>query len=214
MLANRPEMCLKCTVKILMKIVIATRNRKKVEEFKRILEGTGITILNLDDFPDCPEVDEDSDTFEGNAIKKAVAVSRYTGMAAVSDDSGLEVYELGGAPGVKSARYAGDGSSDRANVDKLLGDMRGLPGADRGGRFVCALALAFPGGEVETFEGIVEGHVAEEPVGKGGFGYDPVFRPKGFDRTFGEMNADEKDALSHRRIGLDRMIRYLKSRAA
>ena len=194
-----------------MKLVIATRNRKKAEEFGRILEGTGVTIQTLEDFPDCPEVDEDRDTFEGNAIKKAVAILQYTGTASVSDDSGIEVYALDGAPGVKSARYAGDGSSDRANVDKLLAEMKGLPQADRGGRFVCVLALAFPGDRVETFDGIVEGDVTEEPVGKGGFGYDPVFRPKGFDRTFGEMNAAEKDALSHRRIALDRMSRYLKS---
>jgi XTP/dITP diphosphohydrolase len=197
-----------------MEIVIATRNRKKVEEFRRILEGTAISILTLEDFPGCSEVDEDRDTFEGNAIKKAVAVSQYTGMAAVSDDSGIEVYALGGAPGVKSARYAGDGSSDRDNVDKLLSDMRRFSGADRGGRFVCVLALAIPEGNVETFEGIVEGYVTEEPFGNGGFGYDPVFRPKGCDRTFGEMNADEKDALSHRRIALDKASRYLKSRAA
>ncbi len=197
--------------KMLMKIVIATRNRKKVEEFRRILDGTCVAIQTLEDFPDCPEVDEDRDTFEGNAIKKAVAVSEYTGMAAVSDDSGIEVYALDGAPGVKSARYAGDGASDRSNLDKLLAEMKGLPQADRGGRFVCVLALAFPGGRVETFEGIVEGDVSEGPVGKGGFGYDPVFRPKGFDRTFGEMNAAEKDALSHRRIALDKMSRYLKS---
>ena len=196
-----------------MEIVIATRNGKKVEEFRRILAGTGVNIRTLEDFPDCPEVDEDMDTFTGNAIKKAAAVSEYTGMAAVSDDSGMEVYALGCAPGVKSARYAGDGASDLANVDKLLAEMRGLPEADRGGRFVCVIALALPGCRVETFEGIVEGVVAEEPAGKGGFGYDPVFRPDGIGKTFGEMNAEEKDALSHRRIALDRMGRYLKGLA-
>jgi XTP/dITP diphosphohydrolase len=196
---------------LLMEIVIATRNRKKVEEFRRILAGTGIVMLTLDDFPDCPDTLEDLDTFQGNAVKKAVSVSQYTGMAAVSDDSGLEVYSLHGAPGVKSARYAGDGSSDSENTDKLLSDLKGIPAAERGARFVCVLALAFPDGRVETFKGTVEGHVIEEPSGTGGFGYDPIFLPLGFDRTFGEMSSSEKDSLSHRGKALDKLEIYLKN---
>jgi XTP/dITP diphosphohydrolase len=195
----------------LMKIVIATRNRKKVEEFMRILAETGIVMLTPDDFPDCPETPEDRDTFHGNAVIKAVSVSKYTGMAAVSDDSGLEVYSLHGAPGVKSARYAGDVSSDSENTEKLLADLKDIPAADRGARFVCVLALAFPDGRVEAFEGTVEGHVIEKPSGTGGFGYDPVFRPLGFDRTFGEMSSSEKDTLSHRGKALDKLEIYLKN---
>jgi XTP/dITP diphosphohydrolase len=197
-----------------MEIVIATRNRNKAEEFRRILDGTGIMMLTLDDFPNCPETQEDCDTFEGNAVKKAVSVSRFTGMTAVSDDSGLEVFSLQGAPGVKSARYAGTGSSDGENNNKLLSALNGLPEADRGARFVCALALAFPDGRVETFEGSVDGHVLQAPSGTGGFGYDPLFRPVGFTKTFGEMSAAEKDNLSHRRKALDKLGIYLRTGSA
>src|SRR3990172_11324944 len=104
-------------------LVIATRNRKKVEEIKRILEGLPVVLYTLDDFPGCPEVAEDADTFEGNAVKKAVAVARYTGKPAIADDSGLEVYALNGAPGVYSARYAGAGADDRKNLEKLLAEL-------------------------------------------------------------------------------------------
>jgi XTP/dITP diphosphohydrolase len=193
-----------------MKIVIATRNRKKLEEFKRLFEGSGIFIRSLEDFPCCPETIEDCDTFRGNALKKAVEVSKYTGLAAVSDDSGLEVNALGGAPGVWSARYAGPGASDRDNLEKLLDRMRNVAPADRGGRFVCALALSFPDGRVEIFEGTVDGYVTERSAGTGGFGYDPVFRPEGHERTFGEMTAAEKDSLSHRKKALDKLGGYLK----
>jgi XTP/dITP diphosphohydrolase len=193
-----------------MKIVIATRNRKKLEEFRRILNEAGAALLSLDDFPDCPETPEDQDTFTGNAVKKAVAVSRYTGLPAVSDDSGLEVYALGGAPGVWSARYAGESASDSDNIEKLLHEMKISFSADRSARFVCVLALAFPDGVVEIFEGSVEGDVIEKPVGTGGFGYDPIFRPLGFDRTFGEMTSSEKDALSHRGKALAKFGKYIR----
>jgi XTP/dITP diphosphohydrolase len=197
-----------------MEIVLATRNKKKVEEISRILEGAPITILTLDDFPSCPEVEEDEPTFRGNAIKKAVAIAQYTGRAAVSDDSGIEVDALNGEPGVYSARYAGEGAGDKANLDKLLQNLKGVPAGQRGGRFVCVIAFALPDGRVETFEGIVEGTVGEKPAGSGGFGYDPAFYPMGHDRSFGEMAPDEKDALSHRRIALDKLCRRLKKIAA
>jgi XTP/dITP diphosphohydrolase len=197
-----------------MEIVIATRNKGKVMEFGRILQGRGLTIRTLDDLIDCPEVDEDQETFEGNAIKKAVAVSGCMDMIAVSDDSGLEVDALGGRPGVKSARYAGDGASDHENNDKLLADMQGLSTTERRARFVCLIALAFPDGRVETFEGVVEGQVGERAVGSCGFGYDPLFYPAGSDRSFGEMDAAEKDAISHRRMALDKLGRYLEEIAS
>jgi XTP/dITP diphosphohydrolase len=155
-LENKEEIRLKCTGSSYMKIVIATRNRNKIEEFKRILGGTMIELLSLEDFPGCPAVEEDSKTFEGNALKKAIAVARYTGMPAVSDDSGIEVYALGNAPGIKSARYAGEGASDSDNNLKLLKEMNGLPIEKRGARFVCAIAIAFPDGRAETFTGTVE----------------------------------------------------------
>ncbi len=192
-------------------LVIATRNRKKVEEIRRILEGVPVVLYSLDDFPGCPEVEEDEATFEGNAVKKATAVARYSGKPAVADDSGLEVYALNGAPGVFSARYAGAGADDGKNLEKLLSELRDIRGDKRGARFVCVTALAFPDGRVETFRGIIEGRIGHEPKGFNGFGYDPVFYPKGHDMTFAEMSADEKDALSHRGVALRKLRTYLSS---
>jgi XTP/dITP diphosphohydrolase len=194
-----------------MEIVLATRNKKKIEEIRRILEGMEITILTLDDFPFCPEVDEDEDSFEGNAIKKAVAISNCTSRIAVSDDSGLEVYALNGAPGVKSARYAGTSANDNTNIKKLLADMNDLPPEKRTGRFVCVIALACPGGEIYTFQGTIEGRIGEYPCGTMGFGYDPLFYPTGFEKTFGQMGPQEKDALSHRNEALKKLKDHIKS---
>ena len=192
-------------------LVIATRNRKKVEEIRRILEGVPVELLSLDDFPGCPEVAEDADTFEGNAVKKAKTVASFTGKPSVADDSGLEVYALKGAPGILSARYAGTGADDKKNLGKLLAELRGTEESRRGGRFVCVIALAFPNGRVETFHGVAEGWIGTEPKGFNGFGYDPVFYPRGHHTTFAEMSADEKDALSHRGIALRKLRSYLSS---
>lgn len=192
-----------------MELVIATRNRKKVEEIKRILQGAPVALYTLDDFPGCPEVEEDRDTFEGNAVKKAGVVAGHTGMPAIADDSGLEVYALNGAPGVCSARYAGTGADDGKNLEKVLTELQGVGEGKRGARFVCCVALAFPDGSVETFQGFVEGRIGEEPKGFSGFGYDPVFYPYGSDRTFAEMSADEKDALSHRGKALKKFREYV-----
>lgn len=194
---------------MIKELVTATRNRKKVEEIMRIMRGTLITIYSLDDFPGCPDVEEDQDTFEGNAIKKAVAVARHTGKPAISDDSGLEVFALNGAPGVFSARYSGSAADDRKNREKVLLEMHEVEKDKRGARFVCSVALAFPDGKVETFEGFVEGTIGTQPRGTSGFGYDPVFYPVGHDRTFAEMSPDEKDALSHRGMALRKLRKYL-----
>lgn len=166
-------------------------------------------ILTLEDFPECPEVVEDQATFEGNAVKKAVAVMTCTGKTAVSDDSGLEVYALGNAPGVMSARYAGEPADDFRNIAKLLQELGALATERRGARFVCSISLATPGAGVRTFHGTVEGRIGTEPKGVGGFGYDPVFYPLGFDRTFAEMSPDEKDVLSHRRKALEQLKEWL-----
>jgi len=147
-----------------MEIVLATRNKKKIEEIRRILDGLNISLLTLDDFPYCPEVDENADTFEGNAIKKAVEIAQCTGKAAISDDSGIEVYALDGAPGVKSARYAGDQSDDFANNEKLLNELAGIADESRGARFICIIAIALPDGKIQTFQGIVEGHVGKNQL--------------------------------------------------
>ena len=172
-----------------MDIVLATRNRKKVEEIKKIIKqgtaesGPVLNIFTLDDFPECKEIEEDGETFEANAIKKAVYISRCTGMTAIADDSGLEVDALNRAPGVLSARYAGKSADDSANLGKLLKEMIDIPYDRRNARFVCCIVVAFPHGDVKTFFGYVKGKIGTEPKGKNGFGYDPVFYPEGNDRT-------------------------------
>lgn len=192
-----------------IELVIATRNRKKVEEIKRILQGIPVTLYSLDDFAGCPEIEEDELTFEGNAVKKAVAVASHSKKPAIADDSGLEVYALNNAPGVFSARYAGEETNDKNNLEKVLKEMENIEESKRGGRFVCVIALAFPDGKTETFEGFVEGSIGREPRGFNGFGYDPVFYPEGHDRTFAEMSAEEKDSLSHRGRALKKFREYL-----
>lgn len=193
-----------------MNIVLATRNKKKVEEMQRILNGMDINILTPDDFPSCPEVEEDMDTFEGNAVKKALAITNCTNKIAVADDSGLEVYAMDGAPGVMSARYAGEDANDVSNIGKLLNEMRNLPDEQRGARFVCCIAISFPEGKVVTFFGFAEGSIGREPRGRMGFGYDPVFYPSGYNMTFAEMSPEEKDALSHRGKALEEFKEYMK----
>ncbi|BCB97262.1 non-canonical purine NTP pyrophosphatase [Dissulfurispira thermophila] len=192
-----------------MDIVLATRNKKKVEEIRRILEGMNINILTMDDFPTCPEVEEDADTFEGNAVKKALLVAMCTNKIAVADDSGLEVYALNGDPGVRSARYAGEGADDIANIRKLLEEMKDVPDENRGARFVCCIAVAYPDGRTETFFGFAEGRISREPKGRIGFGYDPVFYPVGYNETFAEMPPEEKDALSHRGKAISMLKEYI-----
>ncbi|MBI5187602.1 MAG: XTP/dITP diphosphatase [Nitrospirae bacterium] len=194
----------------MMDIVLATRNKKKIEEIKRITEGMAISIFTLDDFPGCPEVEEDEDTFEANAIKKAAAVARYTGKPALADDSGLEVYALNGAPGILSSRYAGERAGDRENIEKLLYETSSIADERRGARFVCCIALASPDGSVKTFSGYVEGRIGTAPRGFNGFGYDPIFYSEGHSRTFAEMSDEEKDAISHRGRALRAIQQYLR----
>jgi XTP/dITP diphosphohydrolase len=194
-----------------MEIVLATRNKKKIEEIRRITADLPITVLSLDNFPDCPETVEDKDTFEGNAIKKAMEIFQCTGKAALADDSGLEVDALGGAPGVYSARYAGeDGEgNDVRNYQKLLAELKDVPEEKRDARFVCCMAFVLPDGSVKTFLGYAKGRIGWEPRGPGGFGYDPVFVPEGHKKTFSEMSGDEKDRLSHRGKALEKLAEYL-----
>jgi XTP/dITP diphosphohydrolase len=194
-----------------MDIVIATKNKKKVEEFLRILKDLNVKIFDTSDFPNCPEVEEDQDSFEGNAVKKALTVARLTNKIAIADDSGLEVFALKGEPGVRSARYAGENATDEDNLNKLLEKMKDIPDKDRGARFVCSIAIAFPDSKVKTFSGYVEGWIGKEPKGKRGFGYDPIFYPSGYNSTFAEMSPEEKDALSHRGKALEELKEYLKS---
>lgn len=192
-----------------MKIVLASRNKKKIEELRRILKNLDVELLSVNDFPHLEEVIEDGLTFDENALKKARYVSRQTGLPALADDSGLEVDALGGAPGVRSARYAGEGATDEDNIKKLLQELQGVPLEKRNARFVCCIALVFPDGQEYLFWGDVRGKITETPKGNQGFGYDPVFMPEGFQITFAQMQSHEKDEISHRKKALDKLREFL-----
>ncbi len=189
-----------------MNLILASRNPKKVEELARML-GDLVRVRSVRDLPqDVPEVVEDTETFIGNAVKKAVWVAHWTGELALADDSGLEVMALGGRPGVYSARFAGPKKDDYENNRKLLSLLEGI--RDRSARFVCAVAIADPKGLLGVCRGEVWGRIAEEMRGESGFGYDPVFIPDGYDQTFAELGPGIKDKISHRKIALER-ARYL-----
>ncbi len=175
-------------------LVLATRNRHKVAELVRILDGVAVDVVSGLDL-DLPDVEETGETFAENAMLKARAGFAATGLACLADDSGIVVDALGGAPGVRSARYAGAHGDDDANLALLVERMAGVP--DRAARFVCAAALAGPGVE-HVEEGTLEGVLASEPRGRGGFGYDPILVPHGEERTCAELEPEEKDAISHR----------------
>jgi XTP/dITP diphosphohydrolase len=182
-------------------VVLATRNAAKLRELARILgaedHGTQIRLAGLDEFPGAPDVPETGATFEENALLKARAIADYTGLPAVADDSGLCVDALNGMPGVLSARWAGGHGDDKANLELVLAQVADVPGARLGARFVCAAALVASGAEW-VVTGQVEGRLIRAPRGSGGFGYDPIFLPDGFDQTTAEMTAEAKDAISHR----------------
>jgi XTP/dITP diphosphohydrolase len=177
-------------------IILATRNQGKINEFKGLLAGCGVKLLSLADFGPIPEVLEDGATFEENAYKKAHQTARMLGFPAMADDSGLVVEALGGEPGVRSARYAGDGASDHENNQKLLGAMNGVK--DRKAAFECVISIAVPRGPALTYEGRCEGEIALSPSGKSGFGYDPVFFYPPLEKTFAELSFEEKNQVSHR----------------
>ncbi|MBM4149601.1 MAG: XTP/dITP diphosphatase [Lentisphaerae bacterium] len=182
------------------KLLVATTNPHKIVEIREILRVPGIQLVTPADVGGVPEVVEDGRTFESNAVKKAVIIARAARTWALADDSGLEVDALGGEPGVRSARYAGEPSDHAANIRKLLAAMGGI--ADRRARFRCAIALASPDGRCRLVEGACEGNIADAPRGSGGFGYDPVFIPNGYDKTFAELGAEDKNAISHRALAL------------
>ena len=183
-----------------MKLLISTRNWHKLREIREILDSPDLEILSMDDFPELPEVEEDKDTFAGNAIKKAETQASLTGLWVLADDSGLEVDALGGEPGVYSARYAGEPPDYAANNKKLLLELDGVK--DRTARFRCVIALARPDVETETVEGKCEGKIGFTLCGETGFGYDPLFIPGNFDLTFAELDANTKNRISHRGMAL------------
>lgn len=184
-----------------MKLLLATRNRNKVREMREIFDIPELVLLAADEVEGLPEeVEEDADTFEGNALKKARALCEASGLWTLADDSGLEVEALGGAPGVYSARYAGPQCDTAANNAKLLRELEGR--IDRHARFRCAIALCAPDGRSWSVEGRCEGRIAEAPRGSTGFGYDPLFVPDGFEVTFAELGAEKKNKISHRALAL------------
>lgn len=182
------------------RVVLATRNRHKLAELRRILDEAGVTVVldSADAFPDVGEVAETGTTFAENALLKAHAAARATGLPAVADDSGLRVDALNGMPGVLSARWAGGHGDDEANLKLVLAQLADVPAVRRGAHFGCAAALALPDGAERVVHGRVDGHLTEEPRGDRGFGYDPIFIPDGDTRTTAEMPASDKDAVSHR----------------
>lgn len=200
-------------------IVLATRNSGKVKEFQQLLKNFPVEIKNLNDFGPIPEVEEDGKTFDDNAYKKALFTAKALGLPAISDDSGLIVEALEGAPGVQSARYAGEKATDRANIEKLLEEMEGKD--DRRATFECVISIAVPSGPALTYEGRCEGEITKKPKGTSGFGYDPVFFYPQYGKTFAELSSEEKNRVSHRGKALggvvaefDKVIAWLDARLA
>jgi non-canonical purine NTP pyrophosphatase (RdgB/HAM1 family) len=190
------------------KILIATANPGKAREFQEMI-GQRWKVLTLKDLPVVPEIVEDGETFEANALIKANALVPYFAGPILADDSGLEVDALGGAPGVFSARYAGEQGNDAANNAKLLREMESVPDGRRGAQFHCVLAWVEEGRVRGTFGGICRGTIRREPRGKNGFGYDPLFVPEGLDQTMAELDPEQKHALSHRGKAMRKAVEEL-----
>tara|TARA_R110000868_G_scaffold259361_2_gene517169 strand:- start:38417 stop:38995 length:579 start_codon:yes stop_codon:yes gene_type:complete len=190
------------------KLVLASRNKNKIEEMRSLLSYLGVEVRSALDFPILEEVEEDLPTLEGNALKKARYVHLQTGLSALSDDTGLEVEALNGAPGVFSARYAGEDVTYQENVLKLLKEMKGQE--NRRAQFRTVVALVTDKDEY-TFVGICEGVIIEEQKGEKGFGYDPVFLPKGYELTFAELESSIKNEISHRGKAIQKFISFLSS---
>lgn len=197
-----------------MRLLVASRNAKKLAELGRILEAEGVaglTVVGLADVPDFPEAPETGATFEENALAKARDAVAATGLPTIADDSGLTVDALNGMPGVLSARWAGGHGDDKANLDLVLAQLRDVPDERRGGGFVCAAALVTPEGTETVVRGEWRGTIIREPHGTNGFGYDPIFVPEGHDVTSAELTAEAKDALSHRGRALRLLLPAIRS---
>lgn len=192
-----------------MKLVLATHNQGKVKELAEMLQPLGFEVVSVAAYPGFEEVEEDRDTFQANAIKKAVAAAEYTGELSLADDSGLEVDALQGAPGVHSARFAGEPKDDAANNRKLLQLLEKVPEAQRTARFRCVIAIAEPNGQVHTADGACEGVILKEQQGQGGFGYDPLFLVPMYNQTFAEIDLNKKNAISHRGKALQKAMEIL-----
>jgi XTP/dITP diphosphohydrolase len=183
---------------MIRELVLATRNRHKVEELVALLGDLGVTIHTLGEFPDAPNVIEDGDTCEANAVKKARTIAEFTGLPAVADDTGLEVAALGGRPGIYAARYAGEDATYEDNCRKLLEELVGVPRERRAARFLTVAAIALPSDGTRVAQGSLDGIIAEEASGTLGFGYDPVFFIPELGKTLAQLSPDQKNRVSHR----------------
>lgn len=200
------------------KLVLATRNKGKLIEFRRILDALApgeITLVGVDEFSDLIDVEETGSTFEENALLKARYTASATGLPAISDDSGLCVDFLNGDPGIYSARWAGIHGNDQGNLEKVLEELRDVPDVKRTAHFTCVAALAIPDGRTHVEEGLFHGHILHSPIGQEGFGYDPIFQPLGMGVSSAQMSPEEKDAISHRgkalRLIAPQVIQMLRS---
>ena len=197
------------------RLVLATQNVGKIQELERILEKTdlAIEVLGLRDFPDMPDVEETGTTFAENSLLKSHAIAAFTGLPALADDSGLCVDALGGDPGIFSARWAGKHGDDEANIVKVLEQLHGE--SKRTARFVCAVSLVFPANHIHhheeiVVEGVMTGEITQAPIGSFGFGYDPIFRPDGYQLTSGQLDPVIKDEISHRGQALRKILPFIE----
>ncbi len=194
---------------MLKELIFASHNKGKIKEIRELLTPLNITVKTSDDI-EIPDVEETGTTFAENSLLKSSAIAKMTGIACIADDSGLCVDALNGAPGVYSARYAPNRDFDKG-MEKLLTEMKESSNKSRSAHFSCVISLAYPDGKYEIFEGRVDGHIAEKKQGNGGFGYDPLFIPDGFDKSFAELGSEIKNNISHRARAMQKLLAYLKS---
>jgi XTP/dITP diphosphohydrolase len=194
-------------------LLIATGNQGKILELRALLASLPLHLRSLKEFPEIMDVEETGTTFSDNAVLKAKGYAEQARLWALADDSGLEVDALGGAPGVFSARYGGEGKNDAQRVEKLLGELSQYAEQERQARFICVIAIADPQGQIAHLStGKCEGQIAFAPRGAGGFGYDPVFVPRGLNQTFGELSPEIKQRISHRALALQGALAFLMRR--
>ncbi len=195
----------------MLEIVVATKNSGKVKELRRLLADLPLQLRSLNEFPDVIEAEETGANFAENAVIKAQSYSLQTGFWSLADDSGLEVEALVGAPGIFSARYAGENATDQEKIIKLLHELSETQDQERLARFVCAMAISDEKGEIKFLtEGVCKGKIALKPSGTNGFGYDPIFVPDGFEQTFGELSDEIKQKISHRAKAAENIITFLR----
>ena len=206
----------------MLKLVLASKNLGKIAEFQRMLgqHATSVKVLGLNDFPDMPDVEESGKSLSENARLKAQAIAKFTNLPALADDSGLFIDALNADPGVLSARWAGyqgvnSQERDRANIQKVLAQLKGVPKPERGAQFKSVVAFCDPRGQLQMIEkeelGVLDGEILLEPIGDGGFGYDPIFMPTGFDKSLAQLPPGVKDEVSHRGIAFRAIIAFIKS---